>query len=278
MPRSKSPSSLCGFLIGMLAFVPPEFAQIFLPRVDQSSWDSLLKKYVNERHLVDYARLQKDGGPTLNNYNASLGITGTQPLSPNEKKTVLINSYNAFTIRWVLQNYPIASIWRTDAPFTKARHRLGGQMVSLNEIESALRAMGDPRIHAALVCAARSCPPLRREAYVADHLDEQLDSNVREWLADPTLNRFHPSQGRAEISPLFKWYGKDFGAYPGGLEGFLRKYAPQQDVTELAHKGLEITFLNYDWGLNDQSDVSENYSRLQFAIDWVRNWFRALTK
>ena len=134
--------------------------------------------------------------------------------------------------------------------------------------------MRDPRIHAALVCAARSCPPLRREAYVAERVDEQLDDNVREWLADPFLNRFYPAEGRAEITPFFTWYGKDFDAYPGGLKGIIRKYAPREDVTELDHKGLETSFLNYDWGLNDQSEVGENYSRLQFAIDRVRNWFR----
>jgi hypothetical protein len=137
--------------------------------------------------------------------------------------------------------------------------------------------MGDPRIHAALVCAARSCPPLRREAYVAERLDKQLDDNVREWLADSSLNQFYPSQGKAKVSPIFKWYRKDFDAYPGGLEGFLRKYAPRQEVTEFDHKGLEISFFDYDWGLNDQSEVGENYSRLHFAIDWVRNWFRRLT-
>jgi uncharacterized protein DUF547 len=79
--------------------------------------------------------------------------------------------------------------------------------------------MADPRIHAALVCAARSCPPLRREAYVADRLGGQLDNNVREWLAKPSLNHFGPSQGKAEISPIFKWYRMDFDAYLGGIEG-----------------------------------------------------------
>ena len=63
-----------------------------------------------------------------------------------------------------------------------------------------------PRIHAAPVCAARSCPPLGREACVADRLDEQLDNNVREWLANPTLNRFDPSRAEAKVSPIFNWY------------------------------------------------------------------------
>jgi uncharacterized protein DUF547 len=263
-------------LIASLALTAAGSPKRMLPKIDHAPWDWTLKHFVNERHRVDYAGLKKDGASRLNDYVVSLSQAGTQPLSPNEAKALLINAYNAFTVQWVVKNYPITSIWRTDSPFTESRHRLGGEMVSLDAIESQLRAMGDPRVHAALVCAARSCPPLRRQAYVADRLDEQLDSNVREWLADPSLNRFYPAQGRGEISPVFKWYRKDFDAYPGGLEGFLRKYTAQQIMGGLGNRRLEISFGEYDWGLNGQSGVGSSYSRLQFALDWIRNWFRHL--
>jgi Protein of unknown function, DUF547 len=263
-------------LIVLVAFAPPSVPQRFLPKVDEPGWDTMLKEYVNQQHHVNYAALKKDGLKQLNEYVRSLGQEGTEPLSPNEKKALLINAYNAFTIQWVVQTYPIKSIWSTDAPFTAARHKLAGKLVSLNDIESELRAMQDPRIHAALVCAARSCPPLRREAYVASRLDEQLDDNVREWLANPALNRYDPQQARAEVSPIFKWYAKDFDAYPGGLQGFLRKYAPAQVIAQVGQKKLTISFLTYDWGLNDQADIGRNYSRLQFAVDWVENWLRSL--
>lgn len=260
------------FLLALLALAPAIVAKGFLPKAGEVPWDALLKEFVSDQHLVDYARLQRDGRTRLNDYIAILGQPGIQPLSPNEKKALLINAYNAFTVEWILRNYPTVSIWSTPVPFTKDRHRLGGKMVSLDEIESQLRAMGDPRVHAALVCAARSCPPLRREAYVAERLEEQLDDNVREWLANPSLNRFYPSEGRAEISPIFKWYRQDFD----GLEGFLRKHAPRQVIAELGNRRLEISFLNYDWGLNDQSNVGRNYGRFQFVIDWIRNWFIGL--
>jgi hypothetical protein len=238
--------------IASVVLAAPLSAQQALPKVDRSPWDAVLKQFVNEKHQVDYGRLKKDGAQRLTDYIISLGRAGTQPLSSNEKKALLINAYNALTVQWVVKNYPITSIQRTDSPFTESRHRLGGETVSLDAIESQLRAVGDPRIHAALVCAARSCPPLRREAYVADRLDEQLDDNIREWLADPALNQFYPSQGRAEISPIFKWYRKDFDAYPSGLEGFLRKYAPRQVIRELGNRRLDISFGDYDWGLNTQ--------------------------
>ena len=270
MPRRKSLSLLVG-LDPFLVLSRAAVAQGSPPRADPGPWDSLLKEFVNNQHRVDYTRLHKDGLPRLNEYIASLGRSGTRSLSPNEKKALFINAYNAFTIQWVLQNYPIASIWKTSSPFTKARQRLGGKMVSLDEIESELRAMGDPRIHAALVCAARSCPPLRREAYVPDRLDGQLDDNVREWLANPVLNRFEPSQGKAQISPIFKWYRRDFDAYPGGLEGFLRKYGPSGLAQGDGSERLKTDFQDYDWGLNDQSDLGSKYSKVQFTVDWLRN-------
>lgn len=248
----------------------------FLPKVNPAPWDALLKEFVNQQHLVAYGRLKKGGLGRLKDYTAGLGRIGHEPLSPDEKKALLINAYNAFTIQWILRNYPVQSIWETSAPFTAPRFILGGKRVSLSEIEAELREMRDPRIHAALVCAARSCPPLRREAYVADRLDRQLDDNVREWLANQSLNRFSPEQGKAEISPIFKWYRKDFDSYPGGLQGFLRRYAPPAVANGLGKRRLQIHFLSYNWGLNDQSNLGKRYSRLHLAVAWLRNWLLSL--
>ncbi len=155
-----------------------------LSNVDPAPWDEILHQYVNQQHLVNYSRLKQKDWKKLRDFVASLGRQGSQPLSSDEKKALLINAYNAMTMEWIVENYPVKSIWDTPRPFKAHRFRLAGEPVSLDEIESRLREMKDPRIHAALVCAARSCPPLRREAYTAANIDEQLDSNVREWLAN----------------------------------------------------------------------------------------------
>lgn len=239
----------------MLALAAPSAP--FLPRPDPASWNVLVKEFVTPRHLVDYSRFKKEGLRRLQAYVSHLVRAGNKPLSPNAKKALLINAYNAFTIEWILRNYPTTSIRDTSNPFTVARFTLGGKQVSLDQIESQLRAMGDPRIHAALVCAGRSCPPLRREAYVADRLNAQLNDNVREWLANTSLNEFNPGQGTARISSIFMWYRRDFDSYPGGLQGFLRKYAPPGVAQELGARKLKIYFLKYDWGLNDAQNHGE---------------------
>ncbi len=259
-------------LVVLVTSVGLSYSQQFLPTADPALWDILLKESVDTQHRVDYAGLKKEGSGRLNEYIDRLRQVGNQPLPANVEKASLINTYNAFTVRWVLDNYPIESIWSTSAPFTEARHQLGGKTVSLDQIESRLRALRDPRIHAVLVCAARSCPPLRQEAYVGGRLDEQLDDNVSQWLADRSLNTFDPEHGQAEISPIFKWYEKDFESYPGGLEGFLRRYAPPDVKDALAEKKLQISFKDYNWGLNDQSGLGSEYSWLHFTVDRVRNW------
>ena len=245
-----------------------------VPRVDHTVWDALLSEFVNEQYLVDYAGLKQRGMSRLNTYVDRLREAGADEVSPDERKATLINAYNALTVRWIVENYPTKSIQATPSPFRERRHTLGGASVSLDEIEQLLRETGDPRIHSVLVCASLSCPPLRREAYVGSRIDKQLDENTREWLANVELNRFDPRGAQAEVSPIFSWYEEDFVAYPGGLEGFLRRYGPPQTMAALGNKKLRISFLSYQWGLNDQSDAGKDYSFFELAIDWVKGWFR----
>lgn len=229
--------------------------------IDHSLWDRLLKQYVNEQHRVDYARLKQNDLPALDTYLALLA----QPWQAPEDKASLINAYNALTIRWVLTHYPVVSIWKTKKPFREARHTVNGVKTSLDAIETRLRKLGDPRIHSALVCAARGCPPLRREAYLPQQLDVQLDSNTRQWLADPNLNSFHEKSRKAEVSMIFKWYKDDFPS----LETFLAIHAPQH--AWLKQGRLKIAHKDYRWGLNDTSTLGADYSGATFYWDALRN-------
>jgi Protein of unknown function, DUF547 len=245
-----------------------------LPKVDPATWNEILHQYVNQQHLVDYAKLKQQDWKELREFVASFGKRGSEELSPDEKKALLINAYNSMTMEWIVENYPVESIWGTQRPFKARRFRLAGESVSLDEIESRLREMKDPRIHAALVCAARSCPPLRREAYVGGRLDDQLDANVREWLANSTLNQFYPDRRLVTVSPIFKWYGTDFDEYPRGLRGFLLKFGPPAATEKLRDGKFAIRFATYHWGLNDQSGRGKGYSTFQLGVNWLKNWFR----
>lgn len=248
-------------------------AKGYLPQADPSPWEEILHRYVNQQHLVDYAKLKAQSREQLQAYIASLGRPGTEPLLRDTKEALLINAYNAMTVEWIVENYPTKSIWHTRRPFKARRFRLAGEAVSLDGIESRLREMKDPRIHAAVICASGSCPPLRREAYVSSRLDQQLDVSVREWLANPSLNRFNPGKHEAVISPIFKWYRKDFDSYPGGLRGFLIKFGPLEAVNMVRGGKFTIHFKTYNWGLNDQVGRGKSYSELRLGTNWLEDRF-----
>ncbi len=239
--------------------------------LDHSSWDGLLKKYLNQESRVDYKRLKQDDLPALDRYIAQLAEPWPAAITEPEKKAALINAYNALTIRWVLEHYPVESIWKTKKPFREARHTVNAERMSLDDVETRLRKMGDPRIHSALVCAARSCPPLRKEAYLAERLDRQLEDNTIAWLGNSKLNSFDPSKRKAEVSMIFKWYRDDFQEKGATLEAFLTRYGPGKDSAFLKEEHGKIDFKKYHWGLNDTGPLGEGYSAWSFYWDALRN-------
>ncbi|MBI4907284.1 MAG: DUF547 domain-containing protein [Acidobacteria bacterium] len=233
---------------------------------DPSKWEAVLKKYVNAEARVDYGGLKQHGLGDLDGFLREVAAPWPAGIEVNTRKAALINAYNALTVRWIVTNYPVESIMKTPNPFKAQRHAVDGRTVSLDQVESELRAIKDPRIHAALVCAARSCPALRREAYVAERLEVQLDDNTRAWLANSQLNEFLPDRGLASVSPIFKWYGEDFGSAKG-LSSFLARHAPDGRGTFLLSPGARIEFKDYGWGLNDASTLGGGYSRWNLYWD-----------
>ena len=230
--------------------------------IDPAIWDALAKQYVTPQSRVGYARWKANARDReeLDRYLQQIAQPWPAGLTQDARKATLIDAYNALTVRWILQNYPVESIWRTPHPFTKARHRVNGGMVSLDDIETELRNMHDPRIHGALVCAARSCPPLRREAYLPESINSQLDDNVRAWLANPAWNEFSPDRRSARVSMIFKWYRQDFTAAGTTVAKFLR-VAPD----------AQIYYMPYHWGLNDTSSLGADYSNVKFLRDKLWN-------
>jgi hypothetical protein len=158
--------------------------------------------------------------------------------------------------------------------FGAKRHDIGGRKASLDDIEhGTLRPLLGYRAHAVLVCAARSCPPLQRFAYMPSQLDAQIDSAYRAWLAREDLSRFLPNQQKVEISSIFNWFKDDFDK-AGGVKSILVKYALQQYHDLLAGSNYEISYLPYNWGLNDQSDHGKDYGQKQMIWDLILNFMQ----
>lgn len=229
------------------------------------AWSALLAAHLRAGR-VDYAALKKDPAP-LDAYLTSLESVTAKELrgwSREQRMAFWINAYNAYTVRRVVEGYPtksikdlgglLRSVWdQRFIPLRELDPKGKGRKLSLNDIEHEIlrKRFRDPRVHAALNCASASCPPLREEAFVAARLDEQLDDQMRRWLADPTRNRFDAEHRLAELSKIFQWYGEDFGRNEGERLAFLVRFAPPGAADWLAGPGVVVRYLDYDWSLND---------------------------
>jgi len=221
---------------------------------DHSAFDALLKAHVStEGGFVDYDALKKDADK-LDAYIAAIGKADVNTLGRDERLAFLINAYNAFTLRLILDHYPVDSIKDipSDQRWDAKRWTTVGGTYSLNQIEHELirPKFAEPRVHFALVCAAIGCPPLRPEAYTGSRLEEQLADQSRYVHTHARWFRLHEDTGEVELTALYDWYGGDFEQKASSIVGFAAQYSP--DLVRLINAGKEprVKFLDYSWRLN----------------------------
>lgn len=239
------------------------------------AWNDLLRKHVRvlrggQASQVRYAGFVADRAPLTVYLESLSGVRETtfKAFSSAEQQAFLINAYNAFTIELILGKYPDLKSIRDlggllSSPWKRKFVPLFGSQVSLDDIEHGmLRTRGrfdDPRVHFAVNCASVGCPPLREEAFVAERIEAQLDQQALRFLSDRTRNRFDSQRRRLEVSKIFDWYGEDFRLGHRGvssLASFLGRYADHladapADRERIRAGQADITFLDYDWKLND---------------------------
>ena len=224
---------------------PEPAAAATTTKSDHSAWNSLLRKHVAGNGDVDYAGFKRD----INKLDAYLDElragTPDESYSRAEAMAYWINAYNAFTVKRILNDYPVSSIRDLDGgdPWKVKWIELDGKTYSLNQIEhDILRPRyGDARIHFAVNCAATSCPPLPNQAFTAGNLNSLLETRTRAFIRNPSYNQI--DGGQVKVSKIFDWYGEDFG----DLRTYLNKY-----LATPIDAGRDIAFADYDWSLNKQ--------------------------
>ena len=210
---------------------------------DHSLFNALLSKHVTPNGIVDYSGLKKNVGK-LDSYINQLDQNPIQSTwSKNKQLAYWINVYNAFTIKMILKNFPLKRITDLEngKPWDLKWIKLGGKVYSLNQIENDIIRpdFKDPRIHFAVNCAAKSCPPILNKAYTEDNLNSELDRQTTKFINNSNFNQLDES--KASISKIFEWYKEDFGE----LIIFINKYAKNKLVSDAA-----IGYNEYDWDLN----------------------------
>jgi hypothetical protein len=169
-----------------------------------------------------------------------------------------INGYNVAMLLIVIDAMPLASILSIDGGKVWDTHTLdvAGEHLTLNEVEGRLRATGDPRIHAALNCASKSCAPLSKWTYLAGKLDAQLDGAAWRWAG---TTAFHVDGSTVALSQVFHWYAADFpageavphaDAEQSAALRWLTKYTDPATASKLVSGELTASWAPYDWDLN----------------------------
>ena len=156
-----------------------------------------------------------------------------------------INAYNAWILREALAKYPVKSVKDTLFTFfTGNRIVVAGEKMSFNRLEKDIirPRFGEPRIHFALNCASRSCPPLRAEPYDATRLDAQLDEQARGYVNSERGVKV--SGETAQYSKIFDWYKDDFGG-DAGVAALMKKYRKGPSAFKT------VGHQDYDWSLNE---------------------------
>ena len=220
--------------------------------IDHSLYAGLLKKYV-KHGVVNYQGF-KNEETVLDQYLKILQEVDSKILSRNEQFAFYINAYNAWTIKLILSGYPgVKSIKDLGAlfknPWKKKICRIDGKIMALDDIEHGILrpVFKDPRVHFAINCAAKSCPPLRSEPYRGNALDQHLDDMTGAFINDRENNRL--KNHTLYVSSIFKWFKEDF---PKGIIHFFLKYAKGDLKGQLeAHKEkIKVKHLDYNWSLN----------------------------
>lgn len=231
---------------------------------DHAAWGGLLERQVvvlegGKASRVRYAGMAAEHAE-LKRYLDSLSATPrgefdgwTRP----EQMAFLINAYNAFMVEKILQRYPgIRSVWDFGKlfgnPFKDDFFSLLGRKASLDWIEHDMlrKSYRDSRIHYALNCASVGCPMLRPEPYLGTKLEAQLEDQARRFLSDTSRNRYR--DGRLQVSKIFDWYQEDFEP----RDAYFARYAALLGAEAASVRAARITFLDYDWALNDSPSSS----------------------
>ncbi|WP_459212544.1 DUF547 domain-containing protein [Aquimarina rhabdastrellae] len=208
-------------------------------------WDGLLQKHVSADGKVNYMGFMKDSALL---YEYFLQLSENMPQenwSKNDKLAYWINTYNAYTIKLIIDNYPIKSIKDIKDPWDKQFFKIGDEWYSLNQVEhKILRKFGDPRIHFAINCASFSCPLLLNKAYTGSMIQETLEKQAYDFINDPIRNTITADE--VSVSKIFSWFKKDFKVDGGDVKDYINRFAKIK-IKDQPKKGYK----KYDWSLNE---------------------------
>jgi hypothetical protein len=218
-------------------------------RFDHGLYEKVLRGFV-ANGFVNYRAL-KENPEDLEAYIGTIGEFAPEALASlprDERMAFYINAYNAFTLKAVIDYYPIRSIRSIPGVWDKRRFTIAGEEVTLNHVEHRIlrKEFNEPRIHFTLVCASRGCPRLNELPFEGRRMESMLEGETRRFISDQSRNKIDRTKNILYLSTIFKWFKKDFG----DVITYVSQYLPADDVRYIREARPVIRY-RYDWTLND---------------------------
>jgi hypothetical protein len=262
---------------------------------DHSTFDQILKKYVNDKGLVDYNGVA--GDPAFKTYMDSLESAKPEEMSRDGMMAFWINAYNAVTIDKVIKWKPkksvretlIPGVWTSTKFFTSREHTVAGKRLSQDDIEHEIlrKQFKDPRIHFTIICASSSCPPLSRIAFTHEILRKQFkdprihftiicassscpplsriaftEENLQPRMEEETRKYINSLRGtKTDYAENTLYLSKLFDWFAGDFEsksGSIMNFIKpylNQQALEFLDRNPKISYIHYDWSLNAQGSL-----------------------
>mmetsp|Transcript_20658 Transcript_20658/g.65373 ORF Transcript_20658/g.65373 Transcript_20658/m.65373 type:complete len:509 (+) Transcript_20658:251-1777(+) len=247
----------------------------------RSMWSEVEGRHTDNEGLVDYLGISED--PSYIGFQEAVcefQKAKVANLSDPQKISFFINIYNLA----VVHAYAQVGIPRTDFQrlnfFDKVTYTIAGHEMSLNDIENGiLRANrvapyhvnkqfeeGDPRItwqlkrcepriHFALNCGARSCPPVK---YITvEGMQEELDLAAGAFMEGEENLKIEEDKRTIHVNTFMKWYKEDFGTTGREVAAYCSKYARGEKKEKLGRMlgtdgEIKLRYIKYDWTTNSK--------------------------
>lgn len=208
----------------------------------------LLQKHVHNGQ-VNYISLREDNAQ-LQRLVKQIASYDLQDAPAAERKAFYLNAYNLLVLHQVLAHYPLKSVMDVPGFFDEQQFRVADEQITLNQLEKQklMAPYQDARVHFALVCAAKACPPLLNAAYTPAEVEEQLETQAKRALQDSDFIKIQPKERKVLVSELFQWYKQDFLRGAPSVAAYINRFRSNP-----LPSGYSLGYYPYNWDLNDSS-------------------------
>lgn len=219
-----------------------------MPALPQAT-SAYFAKFVDENGNVNYGAIKRNPleiKALVRRYETA----DAKVLTDADREAFYLNAYNVMVISEVALHYPAESVQKIPGFFDKNLVTVAGEKMTLNDLEAQkLREpFHDPRIHFALMGAAKGSPHLNRLAFVGNQVDAQLTVQARKVLQDPKFVRVNDADKKVQISEIFKWYEPEFKATGKAGLAYLNQFRDSKAIPAT----YAVDYYPYDWTLNDR--------------------------